>query len=306
MDLSIVSTLYCSAPYLREFYVRIKSEALKITHDYELVLVNDGSPDDSLDIALALYHADRRVRVIDLSRNFGQHKAIMTGLEHARGRRVFLIDCDLELDPELLGRFSVELDKSDADVVYGVVEKRKGGFLERLTGALFYKLFNSLSSYPIPENVTVARLMTRRYVASLVQHRDREAFIAGLWAITGFKQLLVMVKKRDKGKTTYSMARRISMAVDGITSFSNRPLFLVFYLGGGIAMISSVAALALILRVILFGQLLQGWPSLIVSVWLLGGLVLLCVGVVGIYLAKVFMETKQRPYTVVREIYERN
>ena len=305
MDLSIVTTLYHSAPYLEEFYTRICAAAEKITDDYEIILVNDGSPDNSLDIAISLYETDDRVRVIDLSRNFGHHKAIMTGLAHAKGELIFLLDCDLEEEPELLGKFYDELKGSDADVIYGVQQARKGGFFEQITGSIFYGMMKLLSSYPVPTNVITARLMRRRYVASLVEHKDREIFLIGLWAITGFKQVSVVVKKHDKGSTTYNLGRRISNLVNAVTSFSNKPLVFIFYLGLAISILSSLSALYLIVRRIFFNVLLAGWPSLIVSVWLLGGLTIFCLGIIGIYLSKIFMETKQRPYTVIRRIYER-
>src|SRR5262249_7421057 len=183
MELSIVTTLYRSAPFLREFHRRACAAAAKITSDFEIVLVNDGSPDDSQAVALSLCRDDPRVKVIELSRNFGHHKAMMTGLAHARGRLVFLIDSDLEEDPELLETFHRELLASGVDVVYGVQRQRKGGWYERLSGGLFYRLFNALSSFPIPHNLTTARLMTRPYVRALRRHRDQEMFIAGLWAI---------------------------------------------------------------------------------------------------------------------------
>jgi putative glycosyltransferase len=147
--------------------------------------------------------------------------------------------------------------------------------------------------------------MTHRYVASLVEHKEREIFLAGLWAITGFKQVAVSVKKHRKRTSTYSMGRKVSVLVNSITSFSNKPLVFVFYVGCVIVFLSSIAALYLIVRRIFFGVLLAGWPSLIVSVWLLGGLTIFCLGVIGIYLSKIFMETKQRPYTIIRRIYER-
>src|SRR5262249_22005503 len=153
------TTLYYSAPYLEEFYARIKTEAERITHDYEIIFVNDGSPDNALNIAIALYENDDQVRIIDLSRNFGHHKAIMTGLAHARGSLVFLIDSDLEEEPELLGKFYNEIHNSGADVVYGVQRTRKGGFFERISGSIFYRIFNWLSIYPIPQNLITVRLM---------------------------------------------------------------------------------------------------------------------------------------------------
>jgi putative glycosyltransferase len=305
MDLSIVATLYCSSPYVEEFYERVCAEASLVTSDYEVILVNDGSPDDSLEIALSLYEKDPRVRVIDLSRNFGHHKAIMTGLSHARGDLVFLIDSDLEEEPELLGNFHHELGRSDADVIYGVQRTRKGGFFERITGSIFFRLFNLLSSCPVPANLITARLMTKRYVASLVTHRDRELFLAGLWAITGFKQVPLLVEKHHKGRSTYNLARKSSMVVNSITSFSAKPLVLIFYLGCVIVLLSGVAGLYLVARRIFLGAYLAGWASLIVSVWLLGGLAIFCLGIIGIYLSKVFMETKDRPYTVIRQIYEK-
>ncbi len=305
MDLSVVTTLYSSAPYVQEFYARVRTAAEKITGDYEILFVNDGSPDNSLELALSLYEGDHRVRVIDLSRNFGHYKAIMTGLAYAKGDLVFLVDCDLEEEPELLGTFYSEIKSSRADVVYGVQQTRKGGFFKRLSGALFYKLFNLLSSYPVPSNVTIARLMSQRYVVSLVAHKDREIFLDGLWAITGFKQVPLVVEKHSKGSSTYTLKRRASVFVNSITSFSNKPLAFIFYLGCILVLLSCIAAFHLVVRRIFFGDLLIGWPSLIVSIWLLGGLTIFCLGVIGIYLSKVFMETKQRPYTVIRKIYER-
>lgn len=304
MYLSIVTTLYYSAPYINEFYQRISIESQKLTDDYEIIFVNDGSPDDSLDIAVKLHQEDERVRVIDLSRNFGHHKAIMTGLSYARGKLIFLLDSDLEEEPELLSLFHEHYQSSDVDVVYGVQKVRKGSIFEKIAGEIFYKLFNMISSYPVPPNLITARLMSQRYVTSLVDHKDKEIFLAGLWAITGFKQVPLVVKKYSKGESTYNFFRKLSIAINSITSFSNKPLIFVFYLGALISLISAIAVIALIIRRIFFNVLLSGWPSLIVSVWFLGGLTIFSLGIIGIYVAKIFSETKQRPYTIVRNIYE--
>ena len=303
MDLSIVTTLYYSAPYLEEFYARVCAAAQGVTANFEIVLVNDGSPDDSLQTAISLHRKDQRVRVIDLSRNFGHHKAMMTGLTHACGELVFLIDCDLEEEPELLETFYRKLKATEADVVFGVQQKRKGRLFERITGAIFFKLFNVLSTHPIPQNLITARLMTRKYVKALVQHRERETMIAGLWTLTGFDQVSLPVKKHLKTSSTYDLRRKVSHLVNAITSFSSKPLVLIFYLGCVILFLSSISALVLIIRKLFFGELLLGWPSLIVSIWLLGGLTIFCLGVIGIYLSKIFIEVKQRPYTIVKDVY---
>jgi len=304
MQLSIVTTLYRSAADLREFHERAGRAAAALVRDYEIVYVNDGSPDDSLAVALDLFQSDRHVRVVDLARNFGHHKAMMTGLAHARSDLVFLIDSDLEEDPETLSAFAEALHESHADVVYGVQQKRRGGLVERWSGWLFFKIFNLLSEYAIPENVLTVRLMTRRYVSALLTHRERETTIAGLWAMTGFRQVALAVPKHVKSASTYNLGRKIALLVNAVTSFSDRPLVMIFYFGLTIGSLASVAAIYLVIRRLFFGVALPGWPSLIVSVWMLGGLHLIALGIIGIYLSRVFIETKQRPYTIVSHVYE--
>jgi putative glycosyltransferase len=229
---------------------------------------------------------------------------MMTGLSNARGELVFLIDSDLEEEPELLDAFQKELKATGADVIYGVQEKRKGKLFERVSGTLFFKILNTLMSQPIPENVITGRLMTRQYVEALLRHQEREMVLMGLWGLTGFRQVPLTVKKHSKDSSTYSIGRKVSHAVNAVTSFSNKPLVLIFYLGCFILLVSSITALDLIIRKVLFGALLIGWPSLMVSIWLLGGMTIFCLGVIGIYLAKIFIEVKQRPYTIVKHIYE--
>ncbi len=295
--------MYRSEQYIAEFYERIRRAAEQITESFEIILVDDGSPDNSLQVAMSLYENDPRVKVIELARNFSHHKAMMTGLDAAKGDLVFQIDCDLEEEPELLARFHEKMTQTRADVVYGVQDRRKGEFWERFSGWLFYKTFNLLSDYPIPENVITARLMDKTYVRNLVRHRDKELFMGGLWTITGFKQVPLVVAKGHKGSSTYTFAHKMALLVNSITSFSNKPLIFIFYLGALIVAISGIAGLKMIIRQLFFDEYLLGWPSLMVSIWFLGGLSLFCIGVIGIYLAKVFMETKDRPYTVIRRIY---
>jgi putative glycosyltransferase len=304
MELSIVTTLYRSAPFIEEFCRRSCAAAEKITRDFEVILVNDGSPDNSLDLAVSLARSDARIKVIDLSRNFGHHKAMMTGLAHARGALVFKIDCDLEENPEELNAFHAAIKESGADVVYGVQEARKGGWWERLSGMLFWKLFNALSNVPVPANLLTVCIMTRQYVASLVRHQEREVFMAGLSAITGFKQMPLVVAKRSRGQSSYTLGRKVALFVNAITSFSNKPLVLIFYLGTSICFVSGLVALYLIVNAFFFTGYLVGWPSLVVSIWFLGGIIIFCLGIIGIYLSKIFSETKQRPYTIIRDLYE--
>lgn len=301
--LSVVSSMYRSAGFLEEFHARTVKAISAITSSYEIVFVNDGSPDDSLAMALRLRDRDPRVRIVDLSRNFGHHKAMMTGLAHARGELVFLIDCDLEEEPEWLLRFHEVMTRTGADVVYGRQAARKGSVLERASGALFFGLINRMLSTPIPANVVTARLMTKRYVQALVRHRDQEIFMAGLWVITGFDQQGVEIVKGSRGDSSYTIRRRVSVLVSAVTSFSNRPLIYIFYLGTAVMLLSLGAAAVLTLRALNDGIGVPGYASLMVSVWFLGGLTIFCVGIIGVYLAKVFTEAKDRPYTVVRAEY---
>ena len=306
MRLSIVTTLYNSAPHVREFYQRALRAAQGITDDFEIVFVNDGSPDDAFAQVIELHRSDARVVGIDLSRNFGHYKAIMTGLGHCRGERVFLIDSDLEEDPALLAEFSRLMDERSCDVVYGVQAERKGGWLERVSGALFWRLFNWLSRVRLTPNLVTARLMTRRYVRNLVRFRDQEVFLAGLWQITGFEQVAVQVHKSSRGASNYTLRRKIAVLVNSITSFSNLPLEMIFYVGLAISAGAFGYIAYLVVRWTTHEQPVLGWTSVIASIWLLGGLMISFLGVIGIYLAKVFMEAKRRPYTVIRQIWRRD
>lgn len=305
MKLSIVTTLYKSSQYIDEFYTRISQEAIKITEDYEIIFVDDGSPDDSLVKAVSLYEKDKKVRVIELSRNFGHHKAIMTGLSHAKGDFVFLIDSDLEEEPELLEQFWNELKKEEKlDVVYGVQESRKGKFFERISGSLFFDLFNFFSETKIEKNVSVIRLMTKKYVNELVKYLETEIVFVGLCALTGFNQKIVYFKKGFRGKSTYNLKQKVAMAIDMITSFSNKPLNFVFNLGLSITFFSIIFILYLFLNKFLNNILIDGWTSVMASIWLIGGLVMMSMGILGIYISKIFLEVKNRPRSIIKKFYE--
>ena len=307
MKLSIVTTMFHSAPYVNEFYRRIRKEAEALTTDLEIIFVNDGSPDDALDVALALQKEDARIHIIDLSRNFGHQKAIITGLAHATGELVFLIDVDLEEPPEILGPFAEKLSKENADVAYGVQSPRHGPWLTRTLANLFYIVLRFVSEYDIPPDSLTARLMTQRYVAQLVRHKEHLSNMIGLWEITGFRQVPVPVRKDPyKGTSTYTLRRRIAIAIFALTAFSSKPLRYIAYLGCTMTAICALYIIFLVVDFVFFKAPVSGYTSLIVSVWFLGGIILFCLGIISTYLAVIFVETKNRPYTVIRQIYEGN
>ncbi len=188
-------------------------------------------------------------------------------------------------------------------MVYGVQQLRKGGPVERATGALFYSLVDALSDHPLPRNLVTVRLMTRDFVRTLVRHRDREFQISNLWQLSGYRQVALPVEKLSLSPTTYSLGRRIHMAVKYVATTSTKLLYLVFYCGLVIFAISTVVIFYYIGRYFLSGIGVDGWTSLIVSLWFFGGLTTLILGVLGIYMATILAETKRRPYTVVRRVY---
>lgn len=306
MKLSIVATLYCSEAYVQEFYERTTKAARDLTgEDYEIILVNDGSPDQGLEAALKVSELDSHVTVVDLSRNFGHHRAMMTGMAHSCGDKVFLIDSDLEEEPEWLLDFARQMQEESSDVVYGMQMQRKGGFVEVWSGHLFYYLFNRISGIQLPENIVTARFMTRPYVDALLRHQEREIFIAGLWHITGFKQSPYLIKKYHSSASTYTLRKKMALFINAITAFSNAPLKGIFYLGVFILSLSILYLVYIVLHRIFFFTSVTGWSSVIASIWLLGGLIMSSIGIVGIYLSKIFSEVKQRPYTIVRKIYRK-
>jgi putative glycosyltransferase len=303
MKLSIVTTLYRSAGTIDEFCRRAIAAGAAVTDEIEIVLVNDGSPDDSLERALALHNADPRLVVVDLARNVGHHKAMMVGLTLARGDLVFLLDDDLEEEPELLTRFHERFKAGDCDVVYGVQEKRRGSFFARMPGTIYFALLEWLSDEKIPRNTMTARLMTRDYVRALVRHRDREFVMSQLWSATGFRQVAMPVRKLQLSESTYSLRQRVEIAIRHVTTTSTKLLYLIFYAG---FLLSSLAALTIgyyVWQYTFIGIPVDGWTSLIVSVWFFGGLTVLILGILGLYIANLLTESKRRPYAVIRRVH---
>lgn len=305
MKLSIVTTLYQSSAYINEFYQRSRLVAHQLVGDeYEIIFVNDGSPDNSLAVAAQLTEHDPHIIVIDLSRNFGHHKAMMTGLSYAKGQQVFLLDSDLEEKPEWLIDFAAQMDAEQCDVVYGAQLKRKGSLFEKISGKLFYPTFRFFTGLAQPNNIVTARLMSRRYVTALLLHQERELNIGGLWTITGFKQCMRIIQKHATSPTTYSLSHKIKHIVNAVTSFSGLPLVFTFYSG----LCISISALCYIIYLSLIHFFISsapnGYTSIVASIWLFSGLIIFFIGLQGIYIAKIFSEVKQRPYTIVRHLYK--
>ena len=304
MKLSIVTTLYQSESTINKFHTLISSEAKKLVNiDYEIIYVNDCSPDKSLEKAIIIFKKDKQTKIIDLSKNFGHHKAIMTGLDYASGDLVFLIDVDLEEDPRYLKKFFSEIKKDGCDVIYGQQKIRRGNWYAKIYGTLFWKFFNKISGLHMGINPSTIRIMSRRYIDALLLHKENEVFLNGLWAITGFVQKPYSITKENYSQTTYTFLKKIHLVVNAITSFSNQPLIAIFYMGVIILSFSSVYIMILLYQYYSNNVSVDGWTSMIASIWFLGGLMITFMGIIAIYLSKVFIESKRRPYTIIKKIY---
>ncbi|MGW7773358.1 glycosyltransferase family 2 protein [Pseudomonas machongensis] len=308
MKLSIVSTMFKSEVFIAEFCERVVLAAQQlIGDDFELILVNDGSPDASLQRALALREEIPQLKIVDLSRNFGHHTAIIAGLEAARGERVLLMDCDLEEQPEWLSLFAETMQREEADVVFGVQEQRTASATSNFFGKTFWSLLNVMSKVQIPSNPMTCRLMTRRYVDALLSVQDRVLYLAGTFAWTGFKQVAVPLTKTSRLQTqasSYDLSRKLVQVADSFASFSAVPLTLLFIAGFFIWAGSILFALYIFVEKLLFPEtILSGFTSMMISVWFLGGAMILGLGTVGLYVGKIFQEAKRRPQFIVRNIY---
>ena len=303
-SISIVSTLFKSSQTIDSFVNQCAKSVSKLTNRYEIILIDDGSPDDSVEMALK---HDLPLKVVRFTRNFGHHHAMMAATEQAKGDYVFLIDSDLEESPSLLLEFWEKLNEcKEADLVYGVQDIRKGKFGERLLGNVFYRIFNLLSEVQIPPNLLTVRLMTRRYVDVLVQFRERTLFIGGVWQIAGFNQVPLVVQKKSTSQTTYTLRDKLELVLNSITSFSSKPLFLLFKL----SLIINIVTLAYVgwtlYNWFAYDESISGYSSIIISIWMFGGLLLSATSIVGLYLSKIFTEVKNRPRYSIKEIIDRS
>jgi len=301
--ISVVVPFHNEAGGVDAFYAEVVSAFERIPGvQFEIVCVDDGSSDATLPELLQLVERDRRVRVLELSRNFGKEAALTAGLDASRGDAVVAMDADLQDPPALIGRLIEEWSRG-ADVVLARRSDRSSdSFLKRVTAGLFYRIHNRLSSVHIPDNVGDFRLIDRAAVEALKALPERQRFMKGLFAWIGFKTAMVDYARRPRasGASKFSGWRLWNFALEGITSFSTAPLRVWTYIGALGALLTFVYALFIIARVLILGVDVPGYASLLVAILFLGSLQLLSVGLLGEYIGRVYLETKQRPVYVVR------
>jgi len=307
--LSVVAPVYQEEHGIQAFHDRLTSvlAALPPSMDAEVVYVDDGSTDRSPELLRAIVAADARVRLVQLSRNFGHQLAITTGIDHARGDAVVIIDSDLQDPPELILEM-VERWRKGFKVVYGVRASRAGETRFKLwTSKLYYRLVDRMSEVKLPHEAGDFRLLDRVVVDVLSRMPERNRYVRGMVAWVGFPQCAVEYERdaRQSGSTNYTFGKMLRLAVDGITSFSDRPLRLAVQCG----LVVTAASFAFALWVVAASVLdpaggSRGWPSLITVVLFLGGIQLLSIGVLGEYVGRVYREAKERPLYVVEAIVD--
>lgn len=306
MELSVVIPCYNEQESLNEAHRRVTAAcAAAGVKDYEIVLVNDGSRDDTPRLMRELHAADRHVCIVDLSRNYGHQVALSAGLAQARGDFIFVIDADLQDPPELLAPMMERMRAADApDVLYGQRRKRHGEkWLKRVTSRGFYRVLSFLSDIPIPEDVGDFRLMNRRVLDHFLKMPERQRFIRGMIAWIGFKQEAYIYDRdpRFAGITKYTPAKLLNFALDAISGFSVRPLRISMFFAAIGVLIAGVMAL-LAFWSFFSGNAVHGWASLACLISFFGSLQLLCLGLIGEYVGRTYIEVKERPLYILNTV----
>lgn len=305
MLLSIIVPSYNEEEVLAEFHQRLAAVLDVMTINTEIIYVNDGSTDSTLDIMQGLRESDARVAIVDLSRNFGKEIALAAGLDHTHGDGVVVIDADLQDPPELIPELVTHWE-SGYDVVYAKRSMREGeSFVKKATAYAFYRLIKKICHVDIPEDTGDYRLLSRRAVAALRQIRERHRFMKGLFAWIGYRQTAVLYRRdrRHAGHTKWNYWKLWNFAIEGITSFTTMPLKMATYFGLVIALGAFTYAGFIVYKTLAYGNPVAGYPSLMVVILFLGGIQLITIGIIGEYLGRMFDETKQRPLYFVKGYY---
>jgi len=300
-ELSVVIPCKNEADNLDPLFERLRLTLDPLGIPYEIICVNDGSQDDTLEKLIAFHRQDPRIKVVNLSRCFGKEIALTAGLDYASGRAVVPIDADLQDPPELIPEM-LQLWRQGYQVVYAVRRSRRGeSWLKRLTANGFYWVIDQLSQVPIPRNTGDFRLLDRQVVDAIKQLRERTRFMKGIFAWVGYRQTAIFYDRapRFRGRSQWNYWRLWNLAIEGITSFSSWPLRVWSYLGLGISLAALLYGLFLVVRTLLFGSDVPGYASLAVMILFLGGIQLISLGVIGEYLGRIFEEVKGRPLYLV-------
>lgn len=308
MKISLVIPVFNEEAVIPIFYDAVRSEQSLKPYQVELVFVNDGSRDKTAEQIKALIQHDPLVLLINFSRNFGKEPALFAGLEHATGEVVIPIDVDLQ-DPIAVIPLMIEQYQKGADVVLAKrTDRSSDTWLKRKTAALFYKVHNKVSNPKIEENVGDFRLLSRAAVEAVKQMPERQLFMKGVLSWVGFDTTIVEYKREERaaGKSKFNGWKLWNLALEGLTSFSTAPLRVWTYIGALVAFISFIYAAIIIANKIFFGNAVSGYASIMTVMLFLGGIQLIGIGILGEYLGRVYMETKNRPRYIIKDIISKD
>ena len=306
-ELSIVVPVYNEEDVLRLFHDRLVFSLKNSDLEWEVVYVNDGSSDSTIEHIVTIREADHRVAIVNLTRNFGKEAALTAGLDHARGSQaIVVIDADLQDPPELIP-YLIAGWRQGFDIVYAQRNSRRGeSWLKKVTASAFYKLMGNVGDkVRLPPNTGDFRLMSRRAVDALLRLRERRRFMKGLFAWVGFPSIAVQYDRepRAAGTTKWNYWKLWNLSLEGITSFTTMPLHVATYLGVMTSFLAIIYILQLLFRTFVFGNPVAGYPSLLAVMLFLGGVQMVMLGIIGEYLGRIFHETKERPlYLVERSV----
>jgi glycosyltransferase involved in cell wall biosynthesis len=303
--MSLVVPAHDEATNVEAFYGRVLSAIEALDIDFEIIFVNDGSQDQTLPLLIQIREQDSRVKIIDLSRNFGKEIALTAGLEYATGDVVVPTDADLQHPPEIIPKM-VDAWKDGADVVFATrVDRTSESFMKRLSAKIFYRVLGLVGEVPNHDRIGDFCLLDRRVVDVLKKLPEHNRFMKGLFAWTGYRQAFVPYEQESRrlGVTSWNYWRLWNLALEGITSFSTFPLRVWTYIGFVLAFLSLIYAAYTIAKTLIYGVITPGFASIMVAVLFIGGIQLICLGVIGEYIGRIFSEVKGRPLYLVRDLY---
>ena len=303
--ISLIAPCYNEEETIEPFLRRIEEILTQINEPYEIVFINDGSKDNTLNVLLNAKQNFKNIRIINFSRNFGKEAALTAGLDKARGEAAIPIDVDLQDPPELIKELVAKWREGYDVVLAKRADRTSDSFAKRVSADLFYKLNGKISNVDIPNNVGDFRLMSKRVVEALKQLPENQRFMKGLFAWVGFKTTIVeyVREKREAGQSSFNGWKLWNFALDGITSFSTLPLRIWLYIGALVSFLSFLYGSFIILKTLIFGVDLPGYASLAVIMLFLGGIQLIGIGILGEYIGRIYSESKCRPSYIIEGEY---
>jgi len=298
---SVIVPLYNENLVIKESYQRLKEVMDSVKENYEIIFINDGSTDETRDKVEKICNEDKKIKLINFSRNFGHQAAISAGMELAQGDAIIVIDADLQDPPEVIPKM-IEKWKEGYEVVYGKRIKREGdSFFKKITAKIFYRVFKSMTSINIPVDAGDFRLIDRKVCDVLTSLPERNRYVRGLVSWVGYKQTFVEISRQERfaGETKYPLKKMIKLAIDGITSFSYKPLAIVGYFGGLTSLIGLISIIGVIINGLVNKTPFLNFGLIIAINLLMFGLVFISIGIMGEYIGRIFDESKARPNYII-------